>query len=72
MDSGVLVLVGMGSVAWWLLHSWAFPWRPCGACKGDPKRRSRGAFTVYCPLCRGSGKRRRWGARLLGRGFGQS
>lgn len=69
--SGVLLLVGLTIVVWWLAHSYCFPWTECKVCKGTPKRRNRGVFNIYCPLCGGSGRRRRWGARLLGRGFGQ-
>lgn len=66
----ILVLLGVAVVVW-LGHSYLYPWTSCPLCKGNPRNSSKGSFNVWCKACRSSGRRRRLGARLLGRGFGQ-
>lgn len=68
MTNAVILLV-IGLVVW-LAHSWRYPWKPCSWCSGNPTNRSRGAFNVRCWWCGSTGRRRRWGARLVGRGYG--
>lgn len=61
---GGVVLVG------WLAHSWRRPNTACLLCKGRKRNFGSGKSWSFCLLCKGSGRRRRVGAVLLGRGFG--
>lgn len=55
----------------WLWWSYRRPNTRCFACKGSPRKHDKsGRNWSYCLVCKGSGKRRRLGAVLLGRGFG--
>lgn len=64
------VLIVAGLVVYWLGHSFFFPWTRCSWCKGKTQHRSRNSWNIYCFACHGSGTRRRIGAKILGRGFG--
>lgn len=68
-------LVASTLLAWlfiYLASCWLFPLRACGRCGGEGRPRTgdgRGNWRdKVCPRCRGGKERRRWGARLLGRG----
>lgn len=50
------------------------PWRECRKCKGRPRNYdSKGwrTFNDSCLWCSSSGRKRRWGSLLLGRGYGR-
>lgn len=66
------LLVGVMLVAGWVVHSWRRPMTRCWLCKGSPRNYgSSGKSWSNCLGCGGSGRRRRVGAVLLGRGFGK-
>lgn len=65
-------LVGGGLLVGWLFHSWRRPMTRCWWCNGSPRNYgSSGRSWSNCLVCGGSGRRRRVGAVLLGRGFGK-
>ncbi|MBG0828578.1 hypothetical protein HS041_12440 [Planomonospora sp. ID67723] len=68
MDAGLIVLALL--TAWYLISCLVYPFKPCPICGRGGEVRSTsypGAFG-NCRICKGSGRRRRTGARLLGRG----
>lgn len=73
MDSGILFLLFVAAVAVWLIHSWFRPYAKCWKCRGNPKNFSKSgrSWNIRCLVCKSTGKRRRLGALLLGRGFGE-
>jgi hypothetical protein len=60
-------------VVLWLAHSWAFPLKVCGSCKGNPRTSDSGGknFRVNCWRCHDSGRMRRVGSRILRGGWGK-
>lgn len=66
------ILVGV-LVVLWLIHSWVFPLKICGSCKGQPRTSDSGGknFRVSCWRCEGQGKQRRLGSRILRGGWGR-
>ncbi|ETK36099.1 hypothetical protein [Microbispora sp. ATCC PTA-5024] len=68
----MLALIAIGAFlgACYLISCWFLPYKPCGHCKGTGQIHStsfKGAFGD-CWRCQGTGRKRRGGARLLGRG----
>lgn len=57
---GELVLVGLVFLVLWLLSSLIWPYTQCRQCHGERRFRSpSGKHWRECPVCGGSGKRRR-------------
>jgi len=69
----MLALITAVAALWvvaYLFSCWWLPYRPCGHCKGTGELHSttfQGAFGG-CWRCGGTGRKRRAGAVLLGRG----
>ncbi len=68
---GSILILCVVWVVGWLVYSYFCPWTTCRLCKGNPRHGTKKAFNRWCKLCGTTGRRRRWGARLLRRGFGQ-
>jgi hypothetical protein len=67
-----VVPVAIALVLGWLAWSYRRPMTRCWLCKGSPRNfDSSGKNWSNCLACGGSGRRRRLGAVLLGRGFGK-
>lgn len=64
--AGTLILGGLTLTVLYLTHcSWR-PWTACSRCDGNPRFRSSSGKTWRdCPRCKGSGRRVRFGARML-------
>jgi hypothetical protein len=62
----VVVLIGVGSVAYYAGHCWWFPFARCRWCRGRPQKRSKGGRTFgrVCKHCGGSGQRPRTGFKV--------
>ncbi|SFQ68929.1 hypothetical protein SAMN05421810_11312 [Amycolatopsis arida] len=61
----ILVVVGLAGV--YLLTVAMWPYRACGGCQGGKVRSPSGRHWRPCRRCGGTGRRRRWGAHLIGR-----
>lgn len=71
--TNVLILLLVAAAAY-IAHCWWRPFRDCPKCKGSSRNydgRGWGTFNESCRWCGNSGRRRRWGSRLLGSGFGK-
>lgn len=57
----------------YLGHAYAFPWAVCKHCGGNPRNSDKGGsnFNISCWWCESSGRRRRWGSRILRGGWGK-
>ena len=64
---------GLAGAAAYLVHSYRNPITTCWRCKGDPRKRSWTGLSwrESCRWCGTTGKRRRWGSRLLRGGLGK-
>lgn len=66
------ILIGV-LVVLWLGHSFAYPWKGCWKCAGNPKNSSSSGktFNISCIACDSTGRRRRLGSKLIRAGFGK-
>lgn len=65
---GELLLVGLGLAGIYLLSCLVWPYTACGMCRGGKHARSDGEVWRKWWRCSGTGRRRRAGAWLAGRG----
>jgi len=67
--------IALAVVLWavgYLGYCYFRPWRVCLKCHGSPRNysKNRKTFNESCRWCGTSGKKRRWGSLLIGRGYG--
>lgn len=67
MNTNVVLLL-LGLVGVYLAASTLWPYTKCGACTGGKLASPTGRYWRPCGRCGGKGRRRRFGAVLLGRG----